>query len=157
DVPAPIRRQHTVRCVPMEAAVRPIANASRQPMFDRVEMDVVNVALQVRLAADCVLPIAPLPDPLVALCDLAGRTRTGARKHAREAALDQTPTRWVVGVPDRQLPDCMDVIRKDADCDRCKWMMLLNPSVRGPKRVDIVDQRFARAIGQGHSEKECSA
>lgn len=40
-------------------------------MLHRIEVNVVNVTLQIRLIANCMLPIATLPDPFLALHNLA--------------------------------------------------------------------------------------
>ena len=71
-IPAPIGRQLVVRHVTVEAAVGPVDDLPYQPVFDRVEMNVVDVTGEVCIVADGVLPIAALPYPLLALADLAG-------------------------------------------------------------------------------------
>src|SRR3954464_2190653 len=70
-VASPIRRKQALPDVSMKAAVRPIGNARHVAMLDRVEMDVIDVPGEICVAANGVLPIAPLPDPFFALGNFA--------------------------------------------------------------------------------------
>ncbi len=70
-VSAPIRRKDALHDVAVKAAVRPISNSRDNPMFDRIVMDVVHVALEVGVVPDCMLPIPSLPNAFLALGDLA--------------------------------------------------------------------------------------
>jgi hypothetical protein len=51
----------------MKAAVRPVHHTRDKPVFHGIEVDVIDVALQVRAITNDVFPIAPLPDSLLAL------------------------------------------------------------------------------------------
>jgi hypothetical protein len=51
----------------VKTAVRPIDDTCNLPMFDRIEVNVVDVTLKIRIVANNVLPIATLPDTLFAL------------------------------------------------------------------------------------------
>src|SRR6202047_1304740 len=46
----------------MERRIRPIADPRHNPMFYRVDMDIIHMTRQILLVADGMLPIAPLPD-----------------------------------------------------------------------------------------------
>ena len=61
--------------IAMEAAVRPIGYARDISMFYRIEMNVIHVALKIRVIANRVLPVAALPDTLLPLADLACGSR----------------------------------------------------------------------------------
>jgi hypothetical protein len=50
------------RALNSEAGVRPIRRPRDQAMFDRIEVDVVDVVVQIRLVTDLVLPEPALPD-----------------------------------------------------------------------------------------------
>ena|SRR5215207_5435888 len=47
--------------------MRPILHAANQPVFHRIEMNVIGVAREVALVAQRMLPIAALPDATLAL------------------------------------------------------------------------------------------
>jgi hypothetical protein len=74
----------------------PIANPRRISVLHRIEVNVINVTCQIGVVADRVLPIAALPNPLVALGYLAGAALSVAGEPAREAALDEAPARVTV-------------------------------------------------------------
>jgi hypothetical protein len=63
----------------MEAAMRPIDDAGNTSMLHRIEMNVVDMALKIRVVADGVFPITPLPDALLSLADFTRRSRPGSR------------------------------------------------------------------------------
>jgi hypothetical protein len=63
----------------MERRKRPIPNPRNETMFDRVDMDVVDVTLEVALVANGMLPIAALPDAAFALGDAAAGNPFAAR------------------------------------------------------------------------------
>src|SRR5262245_55080046 len=95
QITAPVGGQHSAFDVAMKAAVRPIAHARHMPMLNGIEMDVVHVALEVRVIMDHMLPVAALPQPALAPGNLALRWNCLGRKSAREAALDQTPAQRI--------------------------------------------------------------
>jgi len=49
--------------------IRPIPDTCHKPMFDWVDMNVVDVTLKILLIANRVLPIASLPDTTFAFAD----------------------------------------------------------------------------------------
>jgi hypothetical protein len=71
NVPTPIVRQNPALDIGVEAAVRPIAYARHVSMLHGVEMDVVDMALEIGIIADRMLPIPPLLNALFAFHDLA--------------------------------------------------------------------------------------
>jgi hypothetical protein len=75
DIAAPILRQQPACNVVMEAAVRPVACPRNVAVFDGIEMNVVDMAREVFVIADGVLPVAALPNSFLAFGDLAGRAR----------------------------------------------------------------------------------
>jgi hypothetical protein len=66
NVTAPIRRQEPLRDKAMEAAVWPIARFDHVTVLHGIKMNVIDVALQVSVVANRVLPIAALPNSLLA-------------------------------------------------------------------------------------------
>src|SRR5205085_12008393 len=55
----------------VKAAVRPIDYPRDVPMLHRIEMDVIDMALEIRFVANRMLPIAALPDALLSFHNLA--------------------------------------------------------------------------------------
>ena len=55
----------------MEATVWPIRYARHVPMFYWIEMNVIDMALEIRIIANDVLPIAALPNAFFPLGHLA--------------------------------------------------------------------------------------
>jgi hypothetical protein len=61
-VPTPIGSKQFAFDIAMEAAVGPVRYARDVSMLHWIEMNVVDVALKIRVIANCVLPIAALPN-----------------------------------------------------------------------------------------------
>ena len=76
-IAGPIRRTDAEPHHAVKRRMRPIHDARDVAVLHRIEMDVVNMALEIRLMADCVLPIATLPDPSLA----SGSNKASATKH----------------------------------------------------------------------------
>ncbi len=71
---APIRPQINLRDIAVKTAERPIKDSGRQPVLHRIVVDVIDVALEVGIVADGVLPIAALPDAFLTLGNFARRS-----------------------------------------------------------------------------------
>ena len=63
--------EQTALNIAMEAAMRPIDCPSDVAVLDRIEVNVVDMALQIGVISNCVLPVASLPDAFLPLADLA--------------------------------------------------------------------------------------
>jgi len=59
----------------VETAVRPVGYARDVTMFHWIEMNVIDMALEICLISDGMLPIASLPNAFLSLTDLACGTR----------------------------------------------------------------------------------
>src|SRR3546814_9340700 len=64
--PTPILRQPSLGHIPMQRRIRPIHGPRDLSMSNRIEVDVIDVAMHVDFVADQMLPIPPLPDPAFA-------------------------------------------------------------------------------------------
>jgi hypothetical protein len=53
--------------------MRPVFYALHKSMFDRVELDIIDVPLEILLIAQCVFPISSLPNTALAFGGPAGR------------------------------------------------------------------------------------
>jgi hypothetical protein len=78
-VAAPVCGKQPTLDIAMKAAMRPVDNTRDMSVLDRIEMDIVDMALQIGIIANGVLPIATLPDALLSLARLACGSRQGTR------------------------------------------------------------------------------
>ena len=136
--------------------MRPIRYARDMSMLQRIEMNVVDMALQIGVVANGVLPIATLPDALLSFGNFACGSRLRI-KATRKAALDQAPARGKIGVAFRQGPEGVQVIGQDANRDRFKRSTLLDCPVNPPEAVDLLEQKVTRPFGKNNREKENAA
>jgi hypothetical protein len=82
-------------------------------MFDRVEVDVIEVPGKIGLVAQGVLPITPLPNSALAFAGAARRDPLAWGQTTREGAFDQAPTRGEIRIVLGQGPDHVQVTRQD--------------------------------------------
>lgn len=133
--------------------MRPIPHPPHQPVFYRVVMHVIDMPLQINIVADLVLPEAPLPDPLLAFCRLAGRKRAAARQSAGKQAFDKTPPPAEIGITFRQAPYRMQMIRQNAHCKRLKGPPRPDRLKRGAQTVNLLNEQFTTAVSQCDREE----
>jgi hypothetical protein len=69
NIACPILWIDTVSHHAMKRRIWPIADAFHKPMFERVNVNVVDVTRKIDLVANRVLPIASLPDTAFAFAD----------------------------------------------------------------------------------------
>ncbi len=155
-VSTPIHFEQSSLDKAMKTAVRPICNARDMPVFDGIELNVIDVSLKIGLIADRVLPIAPLPNSFLAFNNLARRARSRLDS-PREAAFDERPSGGKVCISIGQGPDSVEVIRKNANCNGLKWPSILNESVGRSQTFDFFNEQCARAINENDREKERDA
>ena len=75
----------------MKAGIRPVNNPSDVPVFDGIVMDVINMALEIAVITNDVLPEPVLQDsPLPFLGATRGKPLT-PRNPSREPCLDVVP------------------------------------------------------------------
>ena len=105
--------------------MRPVAGAGDEAVADRVEVDIVNMALQVALVADRVLPVFRLEDPAPAVAATApggSPLLAGGREPIpREAGLDLAPPTGVVSIAGRKGPDGVEVVGQQDDRRGAEW------------------------------------
>ena len=137
----------------MKAAVWPVAGSIDKPMLDRVEVDIVDMARQIVFVSNQVFPIAPLPNTLLSLVNIAGRAKGRGRKTAGESALYEIPSRREIGVVRWERPDGMQVVGKDANGNRPKWARPLYGPVGLPQPIDLAHQQIACPVRERHCEE----
>ena len=136
--------------------MRPIGDARDVPMLHRIEMDIIDMALKIRVIANGMFPIAPLPDTFLSFADFACGPRHWI-KTSRKAALDQAPTYREIVIALRQRPKRVDVIGQDANGDSFKLATLLDCPIDLSQTVNLIEQQVARPFGENDREEECAA
>ena len=137
--PAPIRWKRPALGIAMETAVRPIGYTRNVPVLHWIEMNVIDMALKIRLISNRAFPITTLPDTLLAFADFACGSRHGI-KSSRKAALDQAPTYGEIVITLRQRPNRVNVIRQDTDRNRFKRPALLNRPIDPSQTINLIEQ-----------------
>ena len=94
-------------------------------MLDGIEVNIVDVACQIFVAADGMFPVAALPNSLLALSDFTRRSFSIGRKPARKFALDEAPPERKVGFVRGQRLDRVEMVRQHADREGLEWIELL--------------------------------
>jgi hypothetical protein len=82
-------------------------------MFDRIEMNVVYVALEIILIAQGMLPIAALPNASFSSAEAAPRDFFIVRKSTGELCLYEAPACSEIRIAVRQGPDGVQMVRQD--------------------------------------------
>src|SRR4051812_18050877 len=89
-------------------------------MFNWIYVNVVNMSGKIGIIANCMLPVAVLPQ--AALMFLRAPRRRSCRRFRQVEALlrnkffDEAPARWVVRVVLWQCPDAMQVVGQKDEC-----------------------------------------
>jgi hypothetical protein len=141
----------------MKCRVRPILNAANVAMFDRVEMDVIDMVFEILFVPQGVLPIAALPDRALAFVGAARGKLFVIGKYARKRALDQPPAQGVIGVPVRQHPDGVEMVRKH---DRRRDLERMpRPGIveRRAQRRNMFDEQAPAAVKKVYGEEIAAA
>lgn len=126
-----------------------------QTVLDRVEMDVIEMAGEIPLVADCVLPIAALPDTAFAAAGHSRRSRFDGRQRLGERDLDRAPAAGEVGVAFWQAPQAMHVVGEhDPGIDTKRSAGSPNGVA---ERIDVPNQKIRAPVQQIDREKEGSA
>src|SRR5215212_3182446 len=81
-------------------------------MLDRVEVHVVDVALEILFTSNRMLPKAPLPQRIFAVAMALDR-RPGSNEPMREMRLDSLPAAREIRITGRQCPDGMRMVGQD--------------------------------------------
>src|SRR5262245_10221116 len=104
----------------METTVRPVTDPGDISVLHRIEVDVIDVAREIRVITDCMLPKPSLPDSRFASAYLAPRSQRCRTQPAGKSAFDLSPARCEIGIARRQCPNGMEMVRQDADSIRFK-------------------------------------
>ena len=89
----PVAWIHSAGNAAAKRRVGPIRRMLDQTVLDRIEMNVIEMAGEIPLVADCVLPIAALPDTAFAAAGHSRRSRFDGRQRLGERDLDRASDR----------------------------------------------------------------
>ena len=117
-------------------------------MFDRVEMNVLDVPTQIVVVADQMFPIPTLPDTAFATGDAPIATPFRHRQTTGKARFDLRPAIGIVGIASRQTPDAMQVIRQHHDRRQLEYPGRMRRTERRAKIIDPVHQQSTAAFQQ---------
>jgi len=92
--------------------MRPFVDPRYELVFDRIEMNVIDMLHQVRFVTYGVLPVTTLPQRVFA-ASIAQSGVTALGHEPREQAFEALPTRRKIGIRGRQRHEDMQVIGKD--------------------------------------------
>ena len=118
------------------------------PVFDRIEMDVIEVPHKIVLVTQGVLPIPPLPNPALSLGGTAGRDPFAAGQTARKSAFDQPPPQREIGIALGQGPDHVQMIGQNYGSFNRKPMPSPHPAKRRPQYINTFCQESQPALPQ---------
>ena len=99
--------------IAMETAVRPVSDASHQPVFYRIVMDIIDVPFEIDVVANSVLPVTTLPQRIFTA--LVFRSAAAFRNKTTEQTFAALPTPRIIGVVRGQGGDDVQMIRKHDD------------------------------------------
>src|SRR5579859_922408 len=137
----------------MKAAVWPIRDTRNMPMLHGVKMDVVDVAREIGIIANYMLPITTLPDALLAFGNFTIRPRLGIDPTGK-SALDEAPAASKVSVIFRQSPESMDVIGQNTNSNRLEGTPFLNGAIDLSQSIHLFDKQLAGPVSEHDREKE---
>jgi hypothetical protein len=157
DAATPVERQLSARDILVEAAMRAIANPGHLPMFDWIEVNVVNTSLQVVIIANGVFPISTLPNSPLTSANLARAALPFAGKPTRKSAFDRVPAYRKIGIALRQSPDGVQGVRQYADCNCLERIPFSNGSVHASEPIDMPYEEVAPAISKSDGKEKDAA
>src|SRR5260370_18483665 len=141
----------------MKRRIRPVAHAGDQPVLERINNAIFDVADIVSFIADQMLPEASLPDAAFAARLANGAEPFLLRQCFGEATFDQPPAGREIAVAGRQGPDRMQMIGQDDECVDVEGMAMTCRGDRITQGRNMVDEQGLLPLQQVDREEEASA
>ena len=107
-------------------------------MFDRVDVDVINMTLEIDFVTNRMFPISSLPDPSLASSCTTGRNAFTDRDTSRERRLDQSPSRGEIRITVGQRPHRVDMIGQYDHRVHGERMVLARQAKGRAQFVDVI-------------------
>jgi hypothetical protein len=156
--PRPIFWQFSSPDITMERGEWPVAYRIHMAVFDRIEVDVVNVTPQINVVTNRMFPVASLPDAPLTARTPDRRAIFRFRHAATEIRLDAAPPRRVIGIAFGQAPDAMQMLGQDHPCDHGKRPTRPLQRNAVSQAVEVCRQQVVVApLQQVHGEEPCTA
>src|SRR6266702_5258483 len=141
----------------MKRRIRPVAHTRDQPVLERVDDAIFDMADIVGFIADQMLPEAALPNAAFG-ARLANGTETFLlRQCFGRATFDQPPAGREIAVAGRQGPDRMQMIGQDDERVDVEGMTMTCRGDRIAQGRDMVDEQALLPLQQVDREEEASA
>ena len=137
----------------MERRIRPIRNAQHLPVFDRIEVDVVDVPAQIAFIADQVFPVPALPDAAFPSGHALRATPLLRWQAARKARLDLGPSVGIVSIAGRQSPYAMQVLGKHDNRQHLEGPHGMRGVECNAKVIDPIHQQPTTTFQKIHREE----
>ncbi len=134
---SPIRRQRPRRDITMKRRPRPVDHVFHMAVFTRVVVDVIDMAGEVVIVTNPMLPITLLPDAAFSFALAARRYPFAVRQCPRKAALYQAPAQGKIGIARRQRAQRMQVIGQDYDGIDTPGMQTHHMGEAGAQQIDV--------------------
>jgi hypothetical protein len=126
-------------------------------MFDRIDVDVVDVTGEIIFITNGVLPVTPLPYTAFALGGPALGNSFASWNTARESRFDQPPTRGKVSIAVGHSPDRVKMIGQNNHRVDREWMVMPRLPKRCPQFVDMFRQQSLSSLREINSEEETTS
>ena len=97
----------------VKCGMRPIRYPSHIPVFERVDMTVIDMRRIILVIANHILPEPALPDPTLAACDTHPGSIFGHRQRFGEILFDQFPAIRKIIIAGRQRPHTVQMVRQN--------------------------------------------
>ena len=120
----PIWRVHPLLNKPVKSRIRPITHVSDQAVFQRIDMNIIQMRPKVRLVAYQMLPLTALPNTSFATPDAYRESMFIEWQALGKAGLDQAPPRGKISVVWRQLDHTVEVLGQHDPCVNDEGMPL---------------------------------
>ncbi len=128
-----------------------------QAVLDQVDVTILDVASEILMVADQVLPKPTLPDASFAARHAHRASPLGVGNRLGKIDFDQPPAQRKIGIAGRQRPNRVDMIgQHHHGVDRKRVARLREPRRRA-QRADIVRQKAASPVQQIDGEEPASA
>lgn len=147
-VPAPVKRIDATLHSAMKGRIGPVLHAGCPAMFDRIVMDIIEMARVVLFVANGMLPEATLPDSsFPSLCPDRG-TVLDRNDSSHEANLYRLPAIGKIGIARRQGPHAMHMIRQHYPAVDMQRPLQARGTHSFPQRIDMAHQKIRTSFQQ---------
>ena len=136
--------------------MRPIGWVGDEAVFDRVEMDVIDMPSIIGVVADGVFPIATLPQDAAGIV-LHRQLRAGLEKPLGEHRLDAPPAVRKISVAALERQDGVQVLRQHDDGVDIKGPLRHCGAKGFPKGSDVRGQPGCPPVGKRDGDEEGAA